>query len=107
MAYVDNRLSDVRTWDDVKTALGLRTPTIKKLQATDPHTPAQLDPNDPEKLIPAGHLVWNEAGMTTSDARQLWQMLAHEGEDVADEGEGDGTSSNNDPALDRNAPEER
>lgn len=81
MAFADSRLTDAPTWDEVKSVYGLRAPTIAKLKANDPHRPETIDPES-GKRTEAGHLAWNLAGITTTDARQLWQVLTHE--DVTD-----------------------
>lgn len=63
--FADGRLSAAPDWDEIKSVYGLRAPTITKLQANDPHTPD-------------GAGVWNTAGIITTDAQQLWQVLTHD-----------------------------
>jgi hypothetical protein len=77
---VDERLIDVRTWDDLKTALGITAATLRKLQANDPHTFAPIQSNKPL----TGQLVWNDAGVVTTDARSLWDLLSQDTADASD-----------------------
>jgi hypothetical protein len=92
---VDERLIDVRTWDDLKTALGLRPATVRKLQASDPHQ--ATDKGEPL------HLVWNDAGVVTTDARALWGVLSQDTADASD-APVDGDAS---PAVDNGAATDR
>lgn len=92
--YIDQRLTGVTTWDGLKGALGLRAPTIEKLQQIDPHTPAARDADG--KRIPAGHEEWNQHGITTSDAQAFW-VAAQTNQDEAN----DGTGNNDDAPVDR------
>lgn len=83
--FADTRLTGVTSWDGLKQALHLRPSTIEKLQASDPYgVEVETGDDGTEKRTPL-HTVWNKHGITTADARQLWEVLSQPVEGTVEE----------------------